>query len=296
MILKIKSRKRATWRQLLRYMEDGMDERSIVFAHNLRGNTIDEWVQEFRDNEAYRQVKRSDSTKLFHEIISWAPDDAHLLEQQKLLDLARTYIDMRAPNGMAVVVSHRDPDKHAHLHICLSGISFKEGKSLRLPAKELTALKLKFQAYQRDHYPELVHSIADHGKRARAITSEKEYQLKARTGRPSQKEELRAKLEKHFAGARSQAEFFKRLTADGINVYERAGRPYGVLDADGRHHRFTTLGLTHERFAQYDRTATRQRELSAVRERHRARDREGTSHRSLDRELRTPPFRETTET
>jgi hypothetical protein len=266
-------------------MEEGMDEHSVLYTHNMRGDRTDEWVQEFRDNEAYRQVTRVDSTKLFHEILSWSPKDAHLLDEAALLDLARTYIDMRAPNGMAVVVSHRDPDKHAHLHVCLSGITYREGKSLRLPAKDLTKLKLRFQAYEQERY-HLSHSIADHGKRARAIIAEKEYQLKARTKSSSRKEELRTLLESQFQSTYSQAEFLDRLNTEGLAVYERAGRPYGVIDADGRRHRFTTMGIASERLAEYDRAKSRQSELSRMRSHGRGQSR--ADGYALQRTLKRP--------
>lgn len=70
--------------------------------------------------------------------------------------------------------------------------------------------------------------------------------MKARTGKPSQKEALKAKLHQIFARATSIQELAKLMEGEGIAFYAR-GKSVGVIvrDLDGteRRHRLSTLGV-----------------------------------------------------
>ena len=50
------------------------------------------------------------------------------------------------------------------------------------------------QQYQVDRFPELSKSVVSHGKKDKSKSSDKEYQIKFRTGRESEKEKITALL------------------------------------------------------------------------------------------------------
>jgi Relaxase/Mobilisation nuclease domain len=281
MIIKSKSRHRGTWRQLLNYMEQGTDERSILITHNVRGNTIEEWVEEFREAEAGRVNERNGSVVLYHELVSFHDEDSQAITRETLDDLALQYINLRAEKGLVVAMSHHDRD-HVHVHFCISGVEHSTGKSMRMSQSHFTAVKRSMQTYQQKRYPELVNSIADHGRKARAVRSDQEYLMKQRTGRPSKREELSAKLRSLFDQSRSIERFSGKLKEQGMELYHRNGRPQGVL-ADGIKYRLSSLGISKEEVERAEQASSRLHEMECIRERAKERelDRDESSRERL---------------
>lgn len=269
MIIKSKSRTRGTWRQLLSYMERGADEESITLAHNLRGTTIDEWVEEFKEQEALRLDHRKGSVVLYHEILSFHDLDSNEVTPEKLQDIIIEYVNLRAERGLVVAMTHHDRN-HVHAHLCISGTELATGRSMRMSKSQFTAVKRTIQAYQQQHYPELRHSIADHGRKARAVRQDKEHHLQQRTGMPSKREALSDELQELFGSAKSLEDFERLLTERGMELYRRNGRPQGVR-ADGVKYRLTNMGIRKDDIARIGRAPQRLREMRALRER---RDRE----------------------
>ena len=157
---------------------------SFVITHNIKGNSVEEWHEQFKNNEQYRKSKRINSIMLTHEILSWHKEDAKEISLNKLEDMAREYIQNRNPNGIYVAVPHFDKE-HYHVHICASGIEFRTGNTMRLSKKNMQELKQKIQQYQIEKYPELSNSIVNHGnqKKNHTLPPEKEYQYQHRSGR-----------------------------------------------------------------------------------------------------------------
>ena len=238
--------------------------RSFAITHNLKGNSIAQWEKQFKNNEQYRQRKRSDSVLLTHEILSWHRDDAKNITLAKMGTMAREYIRQRNPNGIYVAVPHFDKD-HYHIHICASGIEYKTGKSLRLSKPDLLKLKKEIQQFQIERFPELSKSVVAHGKKEKSI-SDKEYQLKLRTGRESGKEQVIAMLKTCYKKANSKETFFELLKESGIETYERSGKTTGVVH-NGYKFRFYRLGFTDQRFEELDKFKARGSELRKTRSR-----------------------------
>src|SRR6185295_9343689 len=98
MIVKIKSHKRPSFKKLLDYILNDKDRlfdksgNSFVVTHNLKGNTIESWERQFKENETHRQRKRINSVYLTHEILSWHRDDAKNITLEKMEIIAREYI------------------------------------------------------------------------------------------------------------------------------------------------------------------------------------------------------------
>lgn len=286
MIVKSKSRKRKTWHQLLDYMEQGADERSVVITHNVRGKTTDEWEREFLEAEANRTVKRTDSVTLYHEIISFHDDDYHVVTSETLEDIALQYINLRAERGLVVAMSHHDRD-HVHLHFCISGVEHSTGKSMRMSQTQFTAVKRTLQTYQQERYPELRKSIADHGRKARQVRSEPEYLMKQRTGQPSNREVLTVQLKALFDQSRSLQAFGQALQAQGMELYMRNGRPQGVK-ADGVKYRLTSIGITKEHLQRVNETPSRMEQLQRLRERGKEKEHDEPVRERLSREAKGP--------
>jgi hypothetical protein len=272
MIIKIKSHKnKSSFQKLLNYMVNDKDRlfdkdgKSFAITHNLKGDSINEWVEQFRTNEECRIRKRVDSVLATHEIISFHRDDATNITLDKLEDIARQYVKERNINGMFVAVPHFDKS-HYHIHICASGIEYLTGKSLRLEKKNLSELKKNIQKYQQEKYPELNKSIVNHGKlpKDRALLSEKEYQYKLRTGRASSKEQVIGILKTSYKKANSKDDFYESLKESGLSTYIRGGRISGIIFNNIKF-RLNRLGFTDERLQELDKSISRERETSNLR-------------------------------
>ena len=238
---------------------------SFTVTHNIKGDSIEGWVKQYKENEEYRQNRRVDSVLVTHEIISFHRDDAENISFGKLEDIARQYVRERNINGMYVAVPHFDKE-HYHIHICASGIEYLTGKSMRLAKKDLKVLKEKIQGYQMEKYPELSRSIVNHGSspKEKALLSEKEYQYRLRTGRATDREQVIGMLKTCYKKANSRDTFFELLKETGLSTYVRGGRISGVVFSD-RKFRLKTLGFTEERLQVLDKTLKQSKELNNVR-------------------------------
>lgn len=239
------------------------NKRSFAVTHNLKGNTIAQWVKQYKENETHRLRNRIDSVKLTHEILSWHKDDAKNISLEKMEAMAREYIQKRNPRGIYVAIPHFDKS-HYHVHICASGVEYKTGKSLRLSKIDLQKLKVDIQNYQKEKFPELSKSVVEHGKKDENRLTEKEYQLKLRTGRETEKEKLTAALKTCYKKSNSRETFFQLLKECGIKTYERGGKITGVV-SDDKKFRFNRLGYTEDRLLYLDRSIIRESELKEMR-------------------------------
>jgi len=269
MIVKIKSHKRPAFEKILNYMLHSKDRlfnkegKSFIATHNLKGNSISEWTKQYKVNEEFRLRKRKDSVYLTHEILSWHKDDAKHITLAKMEDMAREYVRLRNPRGIYLAVPHFDRE-HYHIHILASGIEFRTGKSMRLSKQNLQKLKKDIQQYQIERFPELSKSVVEHGKKEKSLVSDKEYQLKLRTGRETEKEKLLGLLKACYRKSTSRESFYKMINECGLKTYDRGGKIRGVVYKDYKF-RFKRLGFTEERINGLDRSGIRQNELSKSR-------------------------------
>lgn len=240
------------------------NKNSFAITHNLKGKTVAEWENQYKANEEFRKCKRKDSVYLTHEILSWHRDDAKNITLAKMEEMAREYIKQRNLKGMFVAVPHFDK-QHYHIHICASGIEFKTGKSLRLAKPELQKLKKDIQQYQIEKFPELSKSVVQHGKNEKSVLTDNEYQIKLRTGRETDKEQLIGMLKTCYKKANSKETFFHLLKECNLTLYERAGKTSGIV-FNNKKFRFKRLGFTEERLEELDRLLQRKIELNKVRQ------------------------------
>src|SRR6185295_12034654 len=179
-------------------------------------------------------------------------------------DIAHEYIARRSPKGIYVILPHFDKE-HCHLHICVSGVEYHTGKSLRLSKAELLKLKKGIQEYQKEKFPELSNSVVKHGRKSYSILSEKEYQFKLRTGRETNKEQVISMLNTCFNKSSSKNSFVEFLAEYNLKPYLRNGKMNGII-FNGQKFRFKSLGLIKEKFEMMERSNKRAKKLTSVRE------------------------------
>lgn len=258
MILKSLTRKTASFKQLLEYMmhdkDRYKDERgeSFVLQHNVQGKTTQSWVKQYEKNELNRVHQRSNSVKMYHDILSWSNKDTEQMSLEKMEDMARKYVELRNEDAMYIAIPHRDKD-HWHLHFCISGVEIETGLANRVSRDEFKTIKKELQQYQIEKYPELSHSIVNHdGTKKKEIINEKEYQLTKRTKEPSERDSTKALLTTIYKQSTSKEDFYQRIQDNGLKTYERGGKTYGI-DGD-RKMRFSTLGFDDKKIDTLDAT------------------------------------------
>jgi hypothetical protein len=246
------TRKTATYRQLIEYFlkeqKDSISKAdSFIIKHNIKGTTVDQWTKAFEANEAGRLIKRSNSVKLYHEVMSISDLDTSKISKPILQDLANKYIELRNPNSMCIAVPHYDK-AHIHIHFCFSGTEIETGKSLRISKENFALFKKELQDYQIERYPALSHSIVKHGKKQKDRVKDKEYQLTKRTKAPSEREHIKQTVEFCYSKSLSQADFMHRLSERGLQTYSRNGLVTGI-ESD-RKYRFGSLGYDEKKLGE----------------------------------------------
>ena len=251
--------------KLVRYMtrsEDGEKSQSVLWHgfYGHEGMTPPEIVAAFEEN-ARLLKERKNGNVLYHEILSFSA--GYRLQGEALAravaDIGQEYLRLRAAKQMAFGAVHWDTD-HIHLHLMVSANEIGKRERVRLSKADFAEVQKAVEGYTLTHYPELGQTRIYGRERApeRLKTQVHEQAMKARTGAPSRKEALKARLHSLFERAANPAELSQLLQAEGVELYTR-GQSTGVMvrDADGteRRHRLSSLGImahyqaTQERFA-----------------------------------------------
>ena len=177
MIVKSLSRKSGT-NQLLRYIfryifnESALGINATILKHNIRSKDITGFIKEFKANAAMRAHTRSNQVAVYHSILSWSNIDSHLITDEMVKAMVKQFIKLRGANNLYVGAIHKDKS-HVHVHLAVSATQLN-GKSSRISQKEFANIKLALDAYQRQQYPQLIHSLQDHGKTWRTYQKRKE--------------------------------------------------------------------------------------------------------------------------
>ena len=100
---------------------------------------------------------RRNGVVLYHEILSFHPEDRERLTPALLEDLARQWLALRAPQALAYGRVHYDRG-HVHVHLLLSANGVHSPRRIRLSRAAFGRAKRELERYQIEHYPQLVHS------------------------------------------------------------------------------------------------------------------------------------------
>ena len=209
----------------------------LIHRENLRSRSIAGYIREFNENEANRLYKRKDSVRLYHNIISFAPDDKNLITDPMMKDIVKKFIELRGKNNIYLAVRHQET-LHKHLHIIVSGVQLN-GYSSRISKQRFKHIKIELDKYQQEKYPQLVHSLVNHDKHTDHL--KKELIERIKTSRQTEKQKLVARLEKIYEQAISKEDFLNKIKEQKFDVYKRNNAPQGII-IDGQKFRFSRLG------------------------------------------------------
>ena len=245
MIVKILARHSPSYASLIDYIlneNKSNGHESQIFTHNIRSEWQSDWVDEFKENEAFRLHPRANNVYAYHEIISFSSkESSENISKEVLSDIANKYIELRGNEGIYIGNVHFDKN-HVHIHFISSGLAFRSGKAFRLSHSKLQSLKVDLQQYHLHKFPSLVHSICEHGNN-KTKYSQREWQAKQREQRNLSKTDISQKVQSCFAKATSLREFLHLLRDAGLHHYERRGKVQGIISPDGIKFRFTKLGI-----------------------------------------------------
>ncbi len=270
MILKNLTRRSNTG-QLVNYLfkQEKDNKPKPILKHNLRSRTTKGWTKELDKNFESRLNKRKDNIRLHHTIISFSNKDKKQINPELLKDITKKYIELRGKDNIYLASSHHDKE-HIHLHIVMSSTKFITGESNRISRQEFKDLKLALDQYQKEKYPELIHSLPAHGKSQKLQLSNPELKLQDWEGKLSQKQQLLETVQTVYSRSKSLDNFLSELKSEGYNTYSRGGKVYGVEDESGKHYRFKTLGFDLKKLEELDRQAQEEarqlQELASLRD------------------------------
>lgn len=256
MILKNLTR-RSNIGQLVNYIlkPEKNEKAEPILTHNLRSRSANGWTKEFESNDAIRLYKRSDNIKLNHTILSFSNEDKDHISKELLKDISKKFIELRGKDNVYLASSHHDKD-HIHLHILMSATKYMTGESNRISKKEFHELKMALDDYQKEKYPELIHSLPNHGKLTKVQSQDISYPFKDSIRKLSQKQQISETITEVFGKTNSSQEFLSQLKFEGLEPYYRGGTVYGVED-QGRHFKFKTLGFDINKLDELDKNQSK---------------------------------------
>ncbi|MEZ4849747.1 MAG: relaxase/mobilization nuclease domain-containing protein [Bacteroidia bacterium] len=237
-------RKNRSFRQAINYVLREQVNHGFVITHNLDGNSPEEWHRAFQKNENSRrkQSERKNAVRLRHIVLPWSSKDE--VTSEAMEDMTRQFMNLYNPHAVYLAVAHEPDQDHEHPHVhIIAGGTDKFGRAMHLTNKDLLELKQKAEAYQREQYPQYVHSQIEHGKNDRSRSKSRDYWPKKRG--ESYKEKLQNLLEKSLNKANSEKEFLEILGSIRLTPYYRRGKASGVI-FQNRKHRFSSLGISRE--------------------------------------------------
>jgi len=245
MIIKSMARKVPSFGQLIDYFHKEQFYRDApTYAHNLWGsNDPDKIADEFDHNSTFLP-KRANGNYMYHEVIVLGeyPDISSAKQERILLDLVQQYISLRAPDQMVYGRMHLDTN-HLHFHLCISANTVRGHQRRWLSKSRFAGIQREIEKYYDMEARKKKWEKAKQERESKAKISRQEFELKKRTGQPSQKEQDRAALLEIFDTALSETEVTHRLNQLGFATYIR-GNTEGVIKTDtGRKYRLKTLGL-----------------------------------------------------
>ena len=241
---------------------------NILIKHNLRSRSLKGFVKEFKENEKYRIVHRRDSVKLFHHVIAFSSKDRDFVNDKLLKDVGEKFISFRGENNLFLGAAHFNKDS-IHIHCIVSGTNVA-GYSSRISKQQLHHIKLELDKFQRERYPELKHSLPNHGAKTKGLAKDSILQ-KVKAERQTNKQTLIERLEKTYSNSKSQEHFLSQLSKSGQEPYYRNGSLQGVM-FEGKKYRIGRLGFDKTKFQELVKLKAAQdktlNELQKLREGH----------------------------
>lgn len=246
MIIKSMSRKEPSFESLLAYLHRGRIDERFQFYHNLYSRRRDEVGREFVENAGHLR-KRQGGVYLYHEILSIKKSTrlSEFRQKEMLQEVVQRYVLSRSQRSLVYGVLHDEHLEHLHYHLLISANEAGSAERIRLSKADFAQVKTQLEAMVQQLYPELEQGMVMSQPAKGEKLSRKGGELKRRTGKTPERDDLKARLHRVFS-AENQAEFFELLAVQQVRVYVR-GQSIGFEDLKtGRKHRLKTLGLEAE--------------------------------------------------
>jgi hypothetical protein len=262
MIIKSMSRKKATFSQLIDYIQRGASSEQHTCYHNTTERHAEGLKREFEANARHVRTRKN-GVYLYHEIISLKRQTHLSLEEQKekLASITRSYLQARAPHQLAFGMIHDDHTEHLHFHLVISSNKIESTERVRLSKEQFSEIQTHLERHVLTTYPELEQQAVFYGnltpeqkeaKQSKARLSNQGAELKRRTGKTPERDQVKATLEAIFSTSTTPQAFTESMNDAGFTFYQR-GKHAGITDRDGKKYRFATLGLA-EQWATFDAT------------------------------------------
>lgn len=246
------SRKHASFRQLIDYIEKGSSSSRFSVFHNTYSRDTDELKTEFEANSESLKFRKN-GVYLYHEVISITRSQHTHEDQQKeaLQKIVREYLRMRAGKNLAYAVLHDDKADNLHFHLVISANEAQDEKRKRLSKSDFSSIQAELEKWTMETFPELQQkavftpnqSEAEKQERQRkARISNDGAELKRRGGKTTQRDTMKETLDRIFSASTNGQHFAELMEKAGLKLYQR-GKNYGVSDQMGTKYRFSTLGL-----------------------------------------------------
>lgn len=252
MIIKSMSRKHASFRQLIDYIEKGSCSRRFSVFHNTYSRDSAKLKEEFEANSKSLKFRKN-GVYLYHEVVSITRSQHIPEDQQKeaLQKIVIEYLKMRATRNLAYAVLHEDKKDNLHFHCVISANEAQDSNRKRLSKADFLAIQTQLEKWTMETFPELQQKAVFAPNQTKAEKQEKQRrakisndgaELKRRGGKTTQRDTMKETLELIFSTSTNGRHFAELMEKAGLRLYQR-GKNYGVSTEDGTKYRFSTLGL-----------------------------------------------------
>ena len=248
MIIKSMSRKTASFGQLANYMNKGecITDKYESFYNNIFSKNTEGITEEFKNN-AKTIHERKNGNMLYHEMISITKSKNISIDDQKkiLYKLVKDYVELRAKNNLVYGVMHTDKSDNLHYHLMISSNEMGSEKKHRLSKNNFANIQKEIEKHILNNYPEMEQQII-YNQDKDEKTNKREYELKKRTGKESDRDCVKRELKEIFEVSKSKSDFFNKIADRGFEIYIH-GKTIGVTSKEtGLNYRLKTLGLLDE--------------------------------------------------
>jgi hypothetical protein len=209
-----------------------------IFSKNTEGIT-----EEFKNNVKTIH-ERKNGNMLYHEMISITKSKNISLDEQKkiLYKLVKDYVELRAKNNLVYGVMHTDKSDNLHYHLMISSNELGSEKKHRLSKSNFAKIQKEIEKHILNNYPDMEQKIIYNQDKDEKI-NKREYELKRRTGKESQRDNVKRRLKEVFEKSKTKQEFFNNLADKNFELYIH-GNTIGVLCKETeKNYRLKTLGL-----------------------------------------------------
>lgn len=134
-------------------------EAELLLTHNVYGDNIDIWAEQYEQQFEMWETKQSKSNEVHHEIVSFSVhENKDNLTRELLLDVAHKMVELLGDDAMHTIVVHRDKN-HWHLHDCCSTSSILTLMAIRLEGRQFLGIRKELDRHIQRKYPSIEFSF-----------------------------------------------------------------------------------------------------------------------------------------